>query len=64
MHAGIYEKYLRYPMLAAVFRGESVVEEHRKLLAFALNDWRGAQAMTITHIQDCVATDGVGRLVA
>ena len=56
MHAGIYEKYLRYLMLAAVFRGEPVVEEHRKLLVFALErDWRGAQATTITHIQDCVA---------
>ena len=56
MHAGIYDKYLRYLMLASVFRGEPVVEEHRKLLAFALDrDWRGAQATTITHIQDCVA---------
>jgi DNA-binding GntR family transcriptional regulator len=56
MHAGIYDKYLRYLMLAAVFRGEFVVEEHRKLLEFALErDWRGAQATTIAHIQDCVA---------
>ena len=65
MHAGIYDKYLRYLMLAAVFRGEPVVEEHRKLLAFALErDWRSAQATTVTHIQDCVAQDGVWRLVA
>lgn len=56
MHAGIYDKYLRYLMLAAVFRGEPVVEEHRKLLKFALErDWRSAQATTIAHIQDCVA---------
>src|SRR5581483_8105553 len=56
MHAGIYDKYVRYLMLAAVFRGAPVVEEHRKLLAFALDhDWRGAQATTIRHIQDCVA---------
>jgi DNA-binding GntR family transcriptional regulator len=56
MHAGIYDKYLRYLMLAAVFRGEPVMEEHRKLLAFALaRDWRSAQATTIAHIQDCVA---------
>ena len=56
MHAGIYDKYLRYLMLAAVFRGVPVVEEHRKLLTFALErDWRSAQATTITHIQDCVA---------
>jgi len=56
MHAGIYDKYLRYLMLAGVFRGEPVVDEHRKLLTFALErDWRSAQATTITHIQDCVA---------
>lgn len=56
MHAGIYDKYLRYLMLASVFRGEPVVEEHRKLLSFALErDWRSAQATTITHIDDCVA---------
>jgi DNA-binding GntR family transcriptional regulator len=56
MHAGIYDKYLRYLMLASVFRGEPVVDEHRKLLKFALDrDWRSAQATTITHIQDCVA---------
>ncbi len=56
MHAGIYDKYMRYLILAAVFRGEAVAEEHRKLLAFALaRDWRSAQAITTTHIQDCVA---------
>jgi DNA-binding GntR family transcriptional regulator len=56
MHAGVYDKYLRYLMLASAFRGEPVVDEHRKLLAFALErDWRSAQATTITHIQDCVA---------
>jgi DNA-binding GntR family transcriptional regulator len=56
MHAAIYAKYLRYLMLASVFRGEPVVEEHRKLLAFALDrNWREAQSTTVTHIQDCVA---------
>jgi DNA-binding GntR family transcriptional regulator len=56
MHAGIYDKYLRYLMLASVFRGPAVAVEHRKLLTSALaRDWRTAQATTITHIQDCVA---------
>jgi DNA-binding GntR family transcriptional regulator len=56
MHAGIYDKYLRYLMLAAVFRGAPVVEEHRQLLTHALErDWRAAQRVTVTHIQDCVA---------
>lgn len=55
MHAGIYDKYLRYLMLASVFRGEPVALEHRQLLDFALErDWRAAQATTVTHIQDCV----------
>jgi len=55
MHAGIYEKYLRYLMLASVFRGEPVVEEHRRLMELALaRDWRAAQAITVSHIQDCV----------
>ena len=56
MHSSVYDKYLRYLMLAAVFRGAPVVHEHQKLLACALaRDWRGAQAITVTHIQDCVA---------
>jgi DNA-binding GntR family transcriptional regulator len=56
MHAGLYDKYLRYLMLAAVFRGQAVADEHRKLLNFALKrDWRSAQTTTITHIQECVA---------
>ena len=55
MHAGIYDKYLRYLMLASVFRGQPVVDEHRALLACALSrDWRKAQAITVTHIRDCV----------
>lgn len=56
MHASIYDKYLRYLMLAAVFRGAPVVEEHQQLLDHALaRDWQAAQRVTVTHIQDCVA---------
>jgi DNA-binding GntR family transcriptional regulator len=56
MHAGIYDKYMRYLMLARIFRGEPVAVEHRQLLECALDrDWRAAQAITVTHIQDCVA---------
>jgi len=56
MHSGIYDKYVRYLVLASVFRGEPMAEEHRDLLTFALaRDWRSAQATTVTHIQDCVA---------
>jgi DNA-binding GntR family transcriptional regulator len=55
MHKDIYDKYLRYLMLASVFRGPAVAEEHRELLACALaRDWRGAQRITTTHVEDCV----------
>ena len=56
LHAGIYDKYLRYLVLASVFRGDPVAKEHRALMECALaRDWRAAQAITATHIQDCVA---------
>jgi len=56
MHAAVYDKYLRYLMIAAVFRGEAAAGEHRKLLESALErDWRSAQKIVATHIHDCVA---------
>ncbi|MFO1312445.1 MAG: GntR family transcriptional regulator [Burkholderiales bacterium] len=56
MHAGIYDKYMRYLVLASVFRGDAVAREHRELLDLALaRDWRAAQAITTTHVEDCVA---------
>jgi DNA-binding GntR family transcriptional regulator len=55
MHASIYDKYLRYLVLASVFRGAPMAREHRELLDCAIaRDWRSAQAVTVTHIQDCV----------
>ena len=61
MHAAICDKYLRYLMIAAVFRGEPVVDEHRMLLDFALaRDWRSAQA-TIGHAHPGLRrADGLG----
>jgi DNA-binding GntR family transcriptional regulator len=54
-HASIYDKYLRYQMVAVVFRGEIAAREHRKLLEAALQrDWRTAQATLIRHVEDCV----------
>jgi DNA-binding GntR family transcriptional regulator len=54
-HASIYDKYLRYQMVAAVFRGEIAAKEHRRLLQAALTrDWRGGQATLKTHVHDCV----------
>ena len=54
-HASIYDKYLRYQMVAVVFRGEIAAKEHRKLLEASLErDWRTAEATLISHVRDCV----------
>ena len=54
-YAAICDKYLRYQMIAAVFRGPIAADEHRILLECALaRDWQRAQQTLITHIQDCV----------
>ena len=56
MHATVYDLYLRYQMVAAVFRGEIAADEHRALLRFALaRDWQGAKATLEQHVQGCVA---------
>jgi DNA-binding GntR family transcriptional regulator len=56
LHAAIYDKYLRYLMIAAVFRGDAAAHEHGELLRYALKrDCQSAQATIATHIQDCVA---------
>jgi DNA-binding GntR family transcriptional regulator len=54
-HALIYDRYLRYQMIAVVFRGEIAAREHQALLESALRrDWKKAQAIMISHIQGCV----------
>lgn len=54
-HAIIYDKYLRYLMIAVVFRGKVAAEEHRQLLQCALRrEATNAQKILVTHIQDCV----------
>jgi DNA-binding GntR family transcriptional regulator len=54
-YAAICDKYLRYQMLAATFRGPIAADEHRILLECALaRDWQRAQKTLVTHIQDCV----------
>jgi DNA-binding GntR family transcriptional regulator len=55
-HEATCDKYLRYQMIAAIYRGQIATEEHRQLLDCALaRDWRCAQATLATHINDCVA---------
>jgi DNA-binding GntR family transcriptional regulator len=55
-HSAAYDKYLRYQMIAVVFRGEIAAREHRQLLECALTrDTKSAQGVLIKHIQDCVS---------
>jgi len=54
-HAAIYDKYLRYQMVAVIFRGEITAREHQKLLQCALSrDAATACKVLETHIQSCV----------
>ena len=54
-HAAAYDRYLRYQMIAVVFRGEIAAREHQALLEAALvRDWRRAQAIMESHIRGCV----------
>jgi DNA-binding GntR family transcriptional regulator len=54
-HALIYDRYLRYQMIAVVFRGEIAAREHQALLESALNrDWKKAQTIMLSHIKGCV----------
>ncbi len=54
-HATIYDKYLRYQMIAVVFRGKIAADEHRQLLACGLKrDAHTASQILTVHIQDCV----------
>jgi DNA-binding GntR family transcriptional regulator len=54
-HAAIYDKYLRYQMVAVIFRGEIAADQHQKLLESALaRDFATAQKVLVDHIQGCV----------
>jgi DNA-binding GntR family transcriptional regulator len=65
-HSAVYDKYLRYQMIAVIFRGEIAAREHRQLLDYALSrDAAAAQAVLVKHIQDCVTytlSNGAARL--
>lgn len=65
-HSAIFDKYLRYQIIAVVFRGEAAAREHRQLLDAALKrDWKTATAILVTHIRDCVQhTLNTGALVS
>ena len=54
-YEAVCDKYLRYQMIAAVFRGQVAADEHQVLLESALaRDWQRAQQVLTTHVEDCV----------
>jgi DNA-binding GntR family transcriptional regulator len=56
LYAGVFDQYLRYQMVAVVFRGEIAANEHRTLLDCALtrNAVR-ANDVLMCHVNGCVA---------
>jgi DNA-binding GntR family transcriptional regulator len=54
-HAAIYDRYLRYQIVAVVFRGEAAAKEHQRLLdsALARDSATGRQALA-EHLENCV----------
>ena len=54
-HAPVFDKYLRYLMIAGIYRGEITAQEHRTLLDCALRrDARTASDVLKVHIEACV----------
>lgn len=55
-HAASYDRYLRYQMVAVVFRGAVAAEEHQRLLESALaRDSATAKRVLQSHVDGCVA---------
>lgn len=54
-HASVYDRFLRYQMVAVVFRGEAAAQEHQLLLDCAMRrDTAQAVAILTTHVDACV----------
>lgn len=50
--SSVFDRFLRYHMLAGSFRGEAVVEDHRLLFERALaRDAAGAKQIIMSHVQ-------------
>ena len=55
-HANVFDRYLRYLMVAACFRGDLAADEHRRLRDCALaRDAEGAWQVLQSHIDGCVS---------
>lgn len=64
-HGAIYDKYLRYQMVAVVFRGEIAAKEHEALLDCALRrDIKRAVAVLTRHVDGCVEHTMAGELLS
>src|SRR5215213_7645991 len=56
LYEGVFDQYLRYQMVAVVFRGETAAEEHRMMLDCALTrDVARACEVLAQHVNGCVA---------
>ena len=55
-HAPVFDKYLRYLMIAGIYRGEITAREHQTLLECALKPRRhnGHARVLKVHIEACV----------
>ena len=54
-HAPIFDQYLRYQIIAVIFRGKAAAEEHQQLLDCALaRDAPRARQILSRHISACV----------
>jgi DNA-binding GntR family transcriptional regulator len=55
LHAGVYDRYLRYQMVFGVFRGGVAASEHRELLEAALaRQAENALAILQRHVNACI----------
>ncbi|MBV8791787.1 MAG: GntR family transcriptional regulator [Pseudolabrys sp.] len=54
-HQSTFDKYFRYPMIAAQFRGSEPIRQHRQLLESALDrDAKRAKKILVEHVNNCV----------
>jgi DNA-binding GntR family transcriptional regulator len=56
LYGGVFDQYLRYQMVAVVFRGQIAAEEHKSLLDCALerNSKRACEVL-MRHVDGCVS---------